>query len=126
MLFSISAGSKTYTLSLTTLFRSRKIERDPQKAADAFYWATRLDPAWAPPLYARRIALLMADPRLLVGYMNGIRRYVESKEARSIDSLELRALMLNPFLARDLDKPLIMAYLRDLVQDELRQSGDHM
>src|SRR2546430_17133540 len=64
--------------------------------------------------------------RSLVGYMNGIRRYVESKEARSIDSLELRALMLNPFLARDLDKQLIVAYLRALVQDELRQSGDQM
>src|SRR5947207_9509235 len=45
-------------------FGMRKIERDPQKAADAFYWATRLDPAWAQPVYARRIALLMADPRL--------------------------------------------------------------
>src|SRR6266853_2697086 len=102
------------------------IERDPARAAAAFYWAGRLDPAWAQPLYARRVALLMADPRLLVGYMNGIRRYVESKEARSIDSLELRALMLNPFLARDLDKQLIVAYLRALVQDELRQSGDQM
>ncbi len=102
------------------------IERDPERAAAAFYWAARLDPAWAQPLYARRVALLMADPRLLVGYMNGNRRYVESKEARSIDSLELRALMLDPFLARDLDKPLIVAYLRALVQDELRQSGDQM
>src|SRR5207247_6068689 len=69
-------------------FGMRKIERDPQKAADAFYWATRLDPAWAQPVYARRIALLMADPRLLVGYMRGNRRFLESKEARRIDSLE--------------------------------------
>src|SRR5438552_18521227 len=85
-------------------FGMRKIERDPQKAADAFYWATRLDPAWAQPVYARRIALLMADPRLLVGYMRGNRRFLESKEARRIDSLELRALTLDPFLNRDLDK----------------------
>src|SRR4029077_17961304 len=102
------------------------IARDPERAAAAFYWAARLDPAWAQPLYARRVALLLADPTLLVGDMNGHRRYVESKEARTIDSLELRALMLDPFLARDLDKPLIVAYLRALVQDELRQSGDQM
>ena len=122
----LEAGADTNFAPAYYEYGVSMIERDPERAAAAFYWAARLDPAWAPPLYARRVALLMADPRLLVGYMNGIRRYVESKEARSIDSLELRALMLNPFLARDLDKPLIMAYLRDLVQDELRQSGDHM
>src|SRR5713101_1954999 len=56
------------------------VQRDPQKAAEAFYWAARLDPTWAQPLYARRIALLMAEPRFLVGYMNGTRRFVDSKE----------------------------------------------
>ncbi len=122
----LEAGADTNFAPAYYEYGVSMIERDPERAAAAFYWAARLDPAWAPPLYARRVALLMADPRLLVGYMNGIRRYVESKEARSVDSLELRALMLNPFLARDLDKLLIMAYLRALVQDELRQSGDRM
>ncbi len=122
----LEAGADTNFASAYYEYGVSMIERDPERAAAAFYWAARLNPAWAPPLYARRVALLMADPRLLVGYMNGIRRYVESKEARSIDSLELRALMLNPFLARDLDKQLTVAYLRALVQDELRQSGDQM
>jgi tetratricopeptide (TPR) repeat protein len=103
-----------------------KLERDPDRAAAAFYWAARIDPAWAQPLYARRVALFLADPRLLVGYMNGNRRYIESKEARSIDSLELRALTLNPFLPRDLDKQLIVAYLRALFQEELRKTGEEM
>jgi tetratricopeptide (TPR) repeat protein len=58
----------------------------------------------------------MANPRLLVGYMSRTRRFVESKEARSIDSLELRALMLNPFLVRDLDRPLIVALVRALFE----------
>jgi len=107
-------------------FGMRKIERDPQKAADAFYWATRLDPAWAQPVYARRIALLMADPRLLVGYMRGNRRFLESKEARRIDSLELRALTLDPFLNRDLDKQLIVVYLRALFQEMLQQNGQQL
>jgi len=102
------------------------LDRDPEKAAAAFYWAARLDPAWAQPLYARRIALFMAAPRLLVGYMTGVRRHVESKEARSIDSLELHALTLNPFLPRELDKQLIVAYLRALFEEELEKSGDRM
>ncbi len=100
------------------------VEKDPRKAADAFYWATRLDPTWAQPLYARRIALLMADPRLLIGYMSRNRGVVQSKEAKSIDSLELRALMLNPFLLRELDKQLLLAYLRALFEDELRRRGE--
>ncbi|HVH69414.1 MAG TPA: tetratricopeptide repeat protein [Gemmatimonadales bacterium] len=102
------------------------LERDPQRAAAAFYWAARIDPTWAQPLYARRVALFLADPRLLMGYLNGNRRYVESKEARSIDSLELRALTLDPFLTRNLDKQLIVAYLRALFQEELRQNGEEM
>src|SRR5437762_4344164 len=107
-------------------FGMRKIERDPQKAADAFYWATRLAPACAQPVYARRIALLMADPRLLVGYMRGNRRFLESKEPRRIDSLELRALTLDPFLNRDLHKQLIVVYLRALFQEMLQQNGQQL
>jgi tetratricopeptide (TPR) repeat protein len=99
------------------------LEKYPQTAGEAFYWATRLDPAWAEPLYARRVALLMADRRLLVGYMKGTRRYVESKEAQSLDSLELRALMLNPFLTRDLDGPLIVAFVRALYQGDSRDAS---
>ncbi|MGH7568993.1 MAG: hypothetical protein ACREL9_08505 [Gemmatimonadales bacterium] len=75
------------------------IETKPDEAAAAFYWATRLDPSWAQPLYARRIALLLSDRSLLFRYI----RRPESPEARSVDSLELRARMLNPFVIRDLD-----------------------
>ncbi len=88
------------------------IEQDPERAAAAFYWASRIDPSWAQPLYARRVALLIAHPSFLVGYLNGTRRYIDSKEARSIDSLELRALMLDPFLTRELDRPLVVAFVR--------------
>ena len=67
----------------------------------------------------------MADPRLLIGYMSRNRGVVQSKEAKSIDSLELRALMLNPFLLRELDKQLLLAYLRALFEEELRRRGEH-
>src|SRR6266566_2261913 len=122
----LEAGADTNFAPAYYEFGMREIERDPQKAADAFYWATRLDPAWAQPVYARRVALLMADPRLLVGYMRGNRRFLESKEARRIDSLELRALTLDPFLNRDLDKQLIVFYLRALFQEMLQQNGQQL
>src|SRR5205823_13766272 len=32
----------------------QRFRSDPRYAADAFYWATRLNPGWADPLYGRR------------------------------------------------------------------------
>src|SRR5262249_2341785 len=77
----------------------------PRKAADAFYWAGQIDPTWAQAPYARRIALLLAaDDPFVIGYMDGVRSFTHSKQGTRIDSLELRARMLNPFLNRELDK----------------------
>ena len=110
----LEAGADTNSAAAYYSFGMSRVEKDPRGAADAFYWATRLDPTWAQPLYARRIALLMTDPKFLLGYMYRRRSFVDSKQARSIDSLELRALMLNPFLLRELDKLFIVAFLRAL------------
>ena len=43
--------------------------KKPYEAADAFYWAARLDPQWADPIYARRVALLMKYETSLVSYV---------------------------------------------------------
>lgn len=100
------------------------LQQDPQKAADAFYWASRIDPAWAQPLYAGRIAFLMgSDDPFVIGYMDGNRNYTRSKEARRIDSLELRARMLDPFMERDLDKDLQLRYMRALYDEAQKSDG---
>lgn len=88
-----------------------KLDRRPDEAADAFYWAARLDPASAYALYARRIALLLDDPVRLRGYLENDRRTVLSPEIRRIDSLEVRAIHINPFLHEDLDGVLITHYV---------------
>ena len=80
------------------------LTRAPQSAADAFYWASRIDPAWADPLYARRIALLMADQRLFLRYLEGHRRTLQSEEVQQIDSLYGRALWINRFCSRSSTK----------------------
>ena len=100
------------------------LQQDPPKASDAFYWAARIDPTWAQPLYAGRIAFLMgADDQFVIGYMDGKRSYTRSKDARRIDSLELRARMLDPFMERDLDKDLQLRYLRALYDEFQKSDG---
>ena len=60
--------------------------RDPEKAADALYWTTRLEPMWADAFYARRIAQLLTDCRPLVRYWGGERQVVQWDGIRRIDS----------------------------------------
>lgn len=83
----------------------------PDVAADAFYWAARLDPSAPGALHGRRIALLTRRPQTLNQYFQGGRRAREnSREFRSIDSLQLRALNLDPLMYRMLDRTLLFTY----------------
>jgi tetratricopeptide (TPR) repeat protein len=92
-------------------------KNDPEEAAAAFYWAARINPGWGEPLYARRAALIMMDPRMLKGLMEDNRRVMESKEMRRLDSLQARALMLSPFLYRQLDRQMFMAYFKKSIME---------
>lgn len=87
----------------------RDFRDDPGAAADAFYWAARLNPGWADPLYARRVAVLSSKQTLLNAIMTRNRR--NRPELRSLDSLLAHAYMLNPFLYRRLDRQLFLNYL---------------
>ncbi len=82
----------------------------PEKAEGAFYWASRLDPLWPDPLYARRVALLTDDASLLLRYVEGDEKVVRSPRVQRIDSLQYRAFMLNPFLFRRLEERLVLRY----------------
>lgn len=97
------------------------LEREPREAAHAFYWASRLNPAWADPLYARRTALLLSDKRRLVDYMHDVRRVVRSAEIRHADSLYDRAMTMDPFLYTRFDKTLFTEYLRALAEREIQR-----
>ncbi|HST57679.1 MAG TPA: hypothetical protein VLK84_03255 [Longimicrobium sp.] len=93
------------------------MEREPRQAADAFYWAAQLDPAWADPLYARYAALLMSDTRRLVLYTEGDRRTRARPEVLRMDSLYLRALRMDPFVQRRFDRELIRLYVMSVMSD---------
>lgn len=81
------------------------LSRSPEQAAAAFHWASRLNPGWGEPLYAKRTALLLTKRERLGDYFSG-RGYARSKVIRSIDSLAFEARLRNPMLLRSLDLPL--------------------
>lgn len=98
-----------------------RIADRPAEAAAAFYWAARLQPGWAEPLYGRRVALLMADPDRLVRYMENNRGTIRSAEIQAIDSLQLRALSLDPFLVETFERPMMRVYMTHAVMENMRR-----
>lgn len=114
----LPAGADTASAIAYYDYGTAQIERDPRRAADAFYWASRIAPDWAAPLYARRVAFLLANPRRLLDYAEGRRR---DAETHRIDSLEIRARQRDPFLHRFLDRLLLKTYLTEVAMRSLRR-----
>ena len=104
-------------------FAIQRLKDDPGKAADALYWATRLEPTRADAFYARRVALLMVDKTKLSRYWSGDRRTIESKEIRQIDSLFYHALTMNPFVSQILEREMWEAIANEIAQRFERNGG---
>lgn len=87
----------------------------PGLAADAFYWATRLDPSLAEPWYGRWAALLLAQPpRVLADYLAGQPFLATSKDIQQIDSMRYQALLREPLLPMRLDAMLVASWLQSV------------
>ena len=71
--------------------------QNPARAADAFYWASRLDPADPDALLLRWHALWLAEPKRFKKYLRGDEKVLRSPETWRIDSLRYRALLRDPF-----------------------------
>ena len=90
-----------------------QLAKEPERAAAAFYWASRIDPYWADPLYARYVALLVAQPyRLLDAYMTKRTEDLREPRLRAIDSLFYAALLRNPWVNRRMERTLIATWLQ--------------
>ena len=100
-----------------------KLERDPDLAADAFYWASRINPTMADAYYARRCALLLADKYRFQRYYQGDKRTIQSDEVKRIDSLYYYSLTINPFLYRKLDLRLFNAYIANFADEYARRNN---
>jgi len=94
-----------------------QLRRDPRKAEAAFYWASRIDPSRAEPLYGRWVAYWMRRPAWFEEYVKGDPKLLAAPAVVEVDSLYLRALGRNPLMPRTLTV---------LVYDQLpgRWSGD--
>ena len=92
------------------------VERNPDDAAAAFYWAARLDPSSPQTLYARSVALLLGDPQRLVRWVHRDERTLRLPAILAIDSLRFRAEMQDPFFHRGMDEALLVAYAKAAVQ----------
>jgi tetratricopeptide (TPR) repeat protein len=100
------AGADTNSWGAYYYHGLARIDKHPEEAEAAFYWAARLDPVRSEPLYGRWIAFWASDVDKLARYMLGQRFIVESKDVVAIDSLLDAALLRDPFLHRTLERTL--------------------
>lgn len=100
----------------------RLVDVDPEQATRAFYWAARIDPGLADAPYGRRSATLLGEGPLLRQFMQSSDRR-KDKDQRALDSLQLRAVMLDPFLYRRLDVQLLKTYYRNEIERNAGSDG---
>jgi Tfp pilus assembly protein PilF len=87
----------------------------PDKAADAFYWAARLEPSGAEPWYGRWAALLLTrQHRDMFALVSEDSR--NRKENAKIDSLKYEALMREPLIYTKLDAVLARDFFQAISQ----------
>jgi Tfp pilus assembly protein PilF len=106
----LEAGRDTNSASAYYYYGLDQLSRDPEGAAAAFHWASRIDPSWAEPLYAKRIALHLSNVNRLALYLDRNRGVLRSAEVRRIDSLQYEALIRNPILYQGLNKVMLETF----------------
>ena len=119
----LPAGADTNDAQAYYDYGLSKMQREPGKAADAFYWAMRLNPGFADAYYGRRSALLLTDRYRFQKYYQDDKRTLQSAEIKRIDSLYLYSLTINPFLYRKLDLVLYRAWL-GIISDDIARSNN--
>ena len=85
----------------------KMLDHSPTEAADAFYWAIRLDPGWADAYYGRWTAIQLTNPGRYMLYKYANRDTYRAPDVLAMDSLMARALWLNPFLYQKFQQLLI-------------------
>jgi tetratricopeptide (TPR) repeat protein len=78
------------------------LRSQPHLADSAFYWASRLDPSRAEPLFGRWVAFWVEDLGRFQEYLDDRPKTLQSPAVLRADSLYLRALQRNPFVPQNL------------------------
>jgi tetratricopeptide (TPR) repeat protein len=96
----LGTGADTNDAKSYYVWGVEEIGRHPEDAARALYWATRINPSWAEAYYAEWAALQLSNPRRLELYLKGDKGTHRSPAIRRIDSVYMRAAILEPFAYR--------------------------
>ena len=75
----------------------------PREAETAFYWAARLDPERAEPLFARWVAWHLTDYDRWESYVFNRKGARHLPEIEAMDSVRLRAMVRNPYVPQNLE-----------------------
>jgi tetratricopeptide (TPR) repeat protein len=110
----MEAGRDTNSAGAYYYWGLGQLQHNPRAAEDAFYWASRLNPSWADPLYAQRIAFHMSNLERYWKYRIGTKYVLKSAEVKRADSLYYRAMLRDPFFFRRHDKTLIDRLIEEL------------
>ena len=132
----LAADQDTNDAQAYLLHAQANLENDSKLAARAYYWASRIDPSSAQAMYGRMITALLNDDGLLKLRVAGTRNERERSDLRVVDSLSQLANVLDPFLHRNLDRRLILAYFTaklgsryntaniwNFVEEQMRSAG---
>jgi len=117
----LAAGADTNDATAYLNFGHRTLEDNASNAAEAYYWALRLDPGSADALYGLRTATLMRRPSTFARYLEGSSSVVFSREMRANDSLYFRALQIDPFLHPRHQRTMQFVYFRQQIGDGVNQ-----
>lgn len=77
-----------------------QLKARPSRADAAFYWAARIGPNRAEPLYGRWVAFWLRNASVFEDYIYGTKDVPEAEQA---ESLRARAVWRNPLMPRTLD-----------------------
>jgi len=83
-------------------FGVKELRRRRDLADAAFYWASKLNPERAEPLFARWVAFWLRDFKRWKDYLNGQDEARLAPDVLAADSLPVAAMMRNPFVHQGL------------------------
>jgi Tfp pilus assembly protein PilF len=111
----LDAGRDTNSAGAYYQWGMQHLTDRPEKAADAFYWAARLEPAGPEPWYGRWAALLLGrQHRDMFALVSDNAR--NRKENAKIDSLRYEALVREPLIYTKLDAVLARDFFQAISQ----------
>jgi tetratricopeptide (TPR) repeat protein len=84
----------------------RVLRTFPQRSYEAFYWASRLAPWTADPLYAQWVAFHLRNIRRFERYLDDDSNVLMAPDVQRVDSALALAFLRNPFVHRALETTL--------------------